>query len=128
MGAEWMVYLLWLAPVALLVSVVVALTQGVKIKALSKKLEALEVEAAKRGKELNTLRSGAVGMGQRIVAMERQDKPGDPGAADGANARPYSEASHLLSLGLDRDEVASRCGLSRAEASLLDALRKKPES
>ncbi len=123
-----MVYLPWFAPVALLVTVIVALIQGAKLKALSKKLEALETEAETRRKELSTLRSGAVGMGQRIVAMERQDKTGDNSGADGGSARPYSEASHLLALGLDRDEVASRCGLSRAEASLLDALRKKPES
>ncbi len=87
-----------------------------------------EQALAKLGKELAGLRTGAVGMGQRIIAMEKSqsDRQSSP-EADSANLRPYTEATHLLSLGLGKDEVASRCGLSRAEASLLDALRKKPD-
>ncbi|UTF60767.1 DUF2802 domain-containing protein [Gilvimarinus sp. DA14] len=84
-------------------------------------------ELARLAKDLGGLRTGAVGMGQRILAMEESQTLQRQGSSDAvaANTRPYTEATHLLSLGLDKDEVASRCGLSRAEASLLDALRKK---
>ncbi|WP_052481104.1 DUF2802 domain-containing protein [Gilvimarinus agarilyticus] len=78
-------------------------------------------------RELALLQSGAVGMGQRILAMEsRKNTTVDTSGGD-SRLKPYSEASHLLSLGVDRDEVANRCGLSRAEASLLDALRHKKQ-
>ena len=82
---------------------------------------------ARLERELALLQSGAVGMGQRIMAMEsRKNTPVDTSGGD-SRLKPYSEASHLLSLGVDRDEVANRCGLSRAEASLLDALRHKKQ-
>ncbi|MDO3382566.1 DUF2802 domain-containing protein [Gilvimarinus algae] len=113
------------APLALLVALV-ALLAALLALGQRKALVALRSEQGRLKKELALLHSGAVGMGQRILAMEQRTQA-DPGLADdGDMSRPYSEATHLLSLGLDRDEVASRCGLSRAEASLLDALRKKP--
>lgn len=78
-------------------------------------------------RELALLQSGAVGMGQRILAMESQKNTRTDSSSNDARLKPYSEATHLLSLGVDRDEVANRCGLSRAEASLLDALRTKKQ-
>jgi hypothetical protein len=38
--------------------------------------------------------------------------------------QPYSQAAQLFKMGLDSEEVARRCGLSRAEASLLEVMQK----
>lgn len=105
-----------------------ALVAGVWCVILQSRLVKLQQQFAELEKGLSSLKSGAIGMGQRILAMEKS------GSAAGSNLqediplanRPYSEATHLLEMGVSREEVASRCGLSRAEASLLDALRKKP--
>lgn len=93
-----------------------------RIRRVQARLYAAEQEVA-------SLKSSAIGMGQRILALEKTGaRPAVGGEDAPVAARSYSEATHLLEMGVSRDEVASRCGLSRAEASLLDALRKKPAS
>ncbi|WP_339615303.1 DUF2802 domain-containing protein [uncultured Gilvimarinus sp.] len=105
-------------------ALLLAFTALVKIKrAQQQSQQALQ----KFERELALLQSGAVGMGQRILAMESQKNTQIDTSSGDTRLKPYSEATHLLSLGVDRDEVANRCGLSRAEASLLDALRSKPQ-
>ncbi|MBU2887208.1 DUF2802 domain-containing protein [Gilvimarinus agarilyticus] len=94
---------------------------------LSNRIGRIQSQLNSTAKDLTTLKSGAIGMGQRIMAMESSSSVRGTDADDiPASVRPYSEATHLLEMGVSREEVASRCGLSRAESSLLDALRKKP--
>lgn len=73
--------------------------------------------------------SGAVGMGQRLLAMEKrlqeeQQKPDQKiDYYNDEDFQPYSQAAQLFKLGLDAEEVARRCGLSRAEASLIQMMQ-----
>lgn len=74
--------------------------------------------------------SGSVGMGQRLLAMEKRlqasanKKPEKIDYYNDDEFQPYSQAAQMFKLGMDCDEVARRCGLSRAEASLLEMMQK----
>lgn len=89
-------------------------------------------------RELAILNTGAVGMGQRLVAMEKRWQeqharptvaaPAVAAHADDDDFRTYSEAVRLFRSGLDSEEVARRCGLSRAETSLIEAMQEAGNS
>src|SRR5690625_3065135 len=70
--------------------------------------------------------------GQRLIALEKRLAKTEPGAGafamdNSGSDFPYSQANHLLEQGLDVEEVARRCGLSRAEVSLLGAMAMAPQ-
>jgi hypothetical protein len=80
-------------------------------------------------REVAASSSGSVGMGQRLLAMEKrlQSEAKKPEKIDYYNDdefQPYSQAAQMFKMGMDCDEVARRCGLSRAEASLLEMMQK----
>lgn len=81
-------------------------------------------------REVAASSSGSVGMGQRLLAMEKRlQSAGDkkPEKIDYYNDdefQPYSQAAQMFRMGMDAEEVARRCGLSRAEASLLEMMQK----
>jgi allophanate hydrolase subunit 1 len=79
-------------------------------------------------KELSVANSGAVGMGQRLLAMEKRLQSPEKNAQkidyyNDEDFQPYSQAAQLFKMGLDTEEVARRCGLSRAEASLIQMMQ-----
>ncbi len=80
-------------------------------------------------RDLAMSNSGSVGMGQRLLAMEKRLQE-EPQKSDkkidyynDEDFQPYSQAAQLFKLGLDAEEVARRCGLSRAEASLIQMMQ-----
>lgn len=80
-------------------------------------------------REVTASNHGTVGMGQRLMAMEKRlqankQKPGKIDYYQDEEFQPYSQAAQLFKMGLDSEEVARRCGLSRAEASLLEVMQK----
>jgi Flp pilus assembly protein TadB len=81
-------------------------------------------------REVAASSSGSVGMGQRLLAMEKRlqaKATKQPEKIDYYNDdefQPYSQAAQMFKMGMDCDEVARRCGLSRAEASLLEMMQK----
>ncbi len=83
-------------------------------------------------RDLAMSNSGSVGMGQRLLAMEKRLQ--EPKKADQKidyynddDFQPYSQAAQLFKMGLDAEEVARRCGLSRAEASLIQMMQLKSD-
>lgn len=79
-------------------------------------------------RDLAMSNSGTLGMGQRLLAMEKRLQ--EPKTSDkkidyynDEDFQPYSQAAQLFKLGLDAEEVARRCGLSRAEASLIQMMQ-----
>lgn len=81
------------------------------------------------GHELHATASGSMGVGQRVVACERQlhelrgtleeMRQNDPLRIS------YDEASRLVDLGADIEDLMNTCGISRPEAELVSALRKR---
>lgn len=80
-------------------------------------------------REVTASNNGTVGMGQRLMAMEKRLQAGTQKSEkidyyQDEEFQPYSQAAQLFKMGLDAEEVARRCGLSRAEASLLEVMQK----
>jgi len=80
-------------------------------------------------RDLAVSNSGSVGMGQRLLVMEKrlQSAPAQTTQKidyyNDEDFQPYSQAAQLFKMGLDAEEVARRCGLSRAEASLIQMMQ-----
>lgn len=97
--------------------------------------------------DLQLANSGSIGMGRRLVAMERKlhstsdqlrftnnelqstsDRLRTTAARQeqlenqGEDFQSYNRAAELLSSGVAAEDVAKRCGLSRAEASLMQLM------
>lgn len=86
---------------------------------------------ARLSSEIALATTGAVNMGQRLIAIEKRlyaepvIAPAAPKSAetDDEEFEPYSQAAELFKAGLGCDEVARRCGLSRAEVSLIQMMQ-----
>lgn len=91
-----------------------------------REIASLRLYCQRLERELAGANSASIGMGQRLIALEKRLLNGEQQAAPRAldnGDYPYSQASQLFEQGLEVDEVARRCGLSRAEASLLEAMQ-----
>ncbi|BFM16531.1 hypothetical protein R50073_27140 [Maricurvus nonylphenolicus] len=91
--------------------------------------------------DLQLTNSGSIGMGKRLVAMEKVLHQHAKQKADAAEApvqqvqsvpsavtpvhSAYNDAARLFDSGVQSEEVARRCGLSRAEASLMQLMHKQ---
>lgn len=84
-------------------------------------------EAVKQ--ELQELRSGTIGVGRRMLELEKrvskQEARIDETVADEPQARLYTRAMKMVELGADIDELVKECELPKAEAELLLRLHSK---
>nr|WP_283105682.1 DUF2802 domain-containing protein [Shewanella kaireitica] len=114
-------------------SVVLISKQAKKLRA---KVEALTLlvkdgdkqrEAVKR--ELQELRSGTIGVGRRVLELEKklqqQDAKLEETNQQDPQARLYSRAMKMVDLGAGIDELIQECELPKAEAELLIRLHRK---
>jgi|GEM_PF-1140663 len=74
--------------------------------------------------------SGAIGMGHRIVALERklqslQDRQDN---LSGTDTFAYSQALQMFEQGADVATVASNCGFSNSEAQLMALVQKQAKN
>lgn len=105
-------------------------------KKLRAKVEALTLlvkdgdkqrEAVKR--ELQELRSGTIGVGRRVLELEKklqqQDAKLEETNQQDPQARLYSRAMKMVDLGAGIDELIQECELPKAEAELLIRLHRK---
>jgi len=81
--------------------------------------------------QLNVAISGSMGMGQRILSLEKRlsalrSQEQSPKSSDGGDFA-YSQAMQMLNQGADIDTVASHCGFSSLEAELLSLVKQKQE-
>ena len=81
--------------------------------------------------ELNALKSGSIGLGERILSLE--EKLLDSKARieqlelySGGNSA-YAEAIKLVKRGSDANELVKVCGLSQSEADLLVLMHKNKD-
>ena len=81
------------------------------------------------GRELHAITSGSMGVGQRLVVCERQLNELRTTIDEMRQNDPlrisYDEASRLVDLGADIDDLMNTCGISRPEAELVSALKKR---
>ncbi|WP_317931719.1 DUF2802 domain-containing protein [Halioxenophilus sp. WMMB6] len=98
---------------------------------------------ARHRKELQMLSQSQVGMGRKLVDFELKvgkqpeptevakpvaAKPQTPAITGSDDAGSYNNAVNLFSQGFTPDEVARRCGLSKAEANLMALVNKEAVS
>ena len=87
--------------------------------------------------ELEELRSGLIGVGQRVLKMQerqqglRQDldelqQQQQVIALSDPESKIYSRAVKMVELGADLEEIIRECELPRAEAELLFNLHRQP--
>ena len=119
--------------VCLLISVAALLVALKSLKVANAQQAQTEQAFQKFARDLAMSNSGSVGMGQRLLAMEKRLQ--EPQKADkkidyynDEDFQPYSQAAQLFKLGLDAEEVARRCGLSRAEASLIQMMQSNADN
>ena len=81
------------------------------------------------GRELHAISSGSMGVGRRVVACEKylhqlQGSVDELRHNDPARVS-YDEASRLVGLGADIEDLMDTCGISRPEAELVSALHRR---
>lgn len=106
------------------------LIQGVLARRRTSSLEARMKERLDTfGRELHAATSGSLGVGQRVVQAEREihELRGliDEMRQNDPLRISYDEASRLVELGADVEDLMNTCGISRPEAELVSALKKK---
>ncbi|GGQ26474.1 DUF2802 domain-containing protein [Shewanella litoralis] len=126
--------------IAALVSVVACLGLVLYLQKQSRKLktkvDALTVlvkesdrqrEAVKR--ELQELRSGTIGVGRRVVELEKklaqQSDMIEESSQQDPQAKLYSRAVKMVALGAGIEELIQECELPKAEAELILRLHRK---
>jgi hypothetical protein len=119
--------------VSLLTSVVALIIAFKSLRVARAQQANTEKLIQKLARDLAMSNSGSVGMGQRLLAMEKRLQ--EPQTSDqkidyynDEDFQPYSQAAQLFKLGLDAEEVARRCGLSRAEASLIQMMQSNADA
>jgi cell division protein FtsL len=84
-------------------------------------------EAVKR--ELQELRSGTIGVGRRVLEIEKklgkQSEMLEEASYNDPQAKLYARAVKMVSLGAGIEELMSECELPKAEAELLLRLHKR---
>ncbi|MGL4615536.1 MAG: DUF2802 domain-containing protein, partial [Shewanella sp.] len=107
-----------------------------QLSKLRNKVEALTVlvkegdrqrESFKR--ELQELRSGTIGVGRRVIELEKrlqqQSERIEESTMQDPQAKLYTRAMKMVSLGAGVDELIKECELPKAEAELLIRLHRK---
>ncbi|MGC8119376.1 DUF2802 domain-containing protein [Marinobacter sp. VGCF2001] len=120
----------WLPWALTAAAVTLVLVQGV---IHGRRIRALQATVKQRcdtlGRELHATTSGSLGVGQRLVACERQLHELKNTLEEMRQNDPlrisYDEASRLVDLGADIDDLMNTCGISRPEAELVSALKKR---
>jgi len=79
-------------------------------------------------RDLRALASAAVGMGERVLEVERRqrrlaEQQQSLELFESAN-QPYEQAIHLAHQGADAEELVATCGLSRSEAELITMMHR----
>lgn len=116
----------------IMTTVVIALlaVQGILSRRELRRLRSqLKARCDTLGRELHATTSGSMGVGQRLVTCERQLHELRSALDEMRQNDPlrisYDEASRLVDLGADIDDLMNTCGISRPEAELVSALRKR---
>lgn len=79
-------------------------------------------------KQVQVLASGSIGMGRRLVAIEKKlniavERQSEILSKEGSVS--YNRSMELLDMGATVDDLVAKCGLIRAEAELIDLLFKE---
>jgi Flp pilus assembly protein TadB len=121
----------WGHLLSLLLSLLALLLAFLAFARVKSQMEEVQKLQRKISRDLALATSGSIGMGQRLLAMEKRLREQNSTTSDTSGAdeddedfRAYNQAAQLFKLGLSSAEVAERSGLSLAEASLMEMMHK----
>ncbi|EDQ00667.1 conserved protein of unknown function [Shewanella benthica] len=101
----------------------------VKVAALTLLIKESDRQRETVKRELQELRSGTIGVGRRMLELEKrtakQDARLDEVNQQDPQARLYSRAMKMVDLGASIDELIQECELPKAEAELIIRLHGK---
>lgn len=87
-------------------------TQTTQLKSLSRRLDNYLSGSMQMGRELHELREQVAPLPDKLLQIEQRD----PGGLS------FIEAARLLGLGASSDDLQAACGLTQAEAELLQRM------
>lgn len=113
--------ILWLFGLSITASLICAIALAVVWLWSARQTAAARTQILQLEQKIGVATSGAVGMGNRIVALERklqavQEKQENIGGVD---EFAYAQALQMFDQGADVATVASNCGFSASEAQLM---------
>lgn len=126
MESQWLFNFLLVMQFLILIGVVVWALR------LSRRLDKVKQQHAEselnQKKQVQVLASGSIGMGRRLVAIEKKlnlavEKQSEILSKEGGVS--YNRAMELLEMGATIDDLVSKCGLIRAEAELISLLKQE---
>lgn len=118
-----------MAAIVLLVSLLVNRRSHSKVRQLQNELKQAR-------NDLRALTTASIGMGGRVLELERRQRKLAERAEkkapvielyDSAN-QPYDHAIHLAQQGKEIDEIVSMCGISQNEAELIKMMNRLEEA
>lgn len=113
-----------------LVSLMSVIFSWISLRKITASKQAVEQQLADVLSELKAFKSSTMGIGKKVMNIERDladtvEKQQDLEFND-PNALPYNQASRLVQMGADVDDLMSSCGISKAEAELLMLVNRQP--
>nr|WP_275658972.1 DUF2802 domain-containing protein [Shewanella sp. Isolate11] len=100
-----------------------------KIEALTLLVKENDRQRESLKRELQELRTGTIGVGRRMLELEKQlakqEARIDETSQQDPQARLYSRAMKMVELGAGVEELVAECELPKAEAELLLRLHRK---
>lgn len=124
---NWIALLPW--GITALAVVLLAIQTVVLRRRLDRQDERLKNALEIQGRELHALTSGSIGVGRRVQECERHLQQTQTMLEEMRQNDPlrisYDEASRLVELGADIEDLMNSCGISRPEAELVAALHKR---
>ncbi|MDP5055938.1 MAG: DUF2802 domain-containing protein [Marinomonas hwangdonensis] len=126
MESQWLFNFLLILQFVVLIGVIVwALRLSKRLNQMKQRHEESELN---QRKQVQVLASGSIGMGRRLVAIEKKlnlavEKQSEILSKEGGVS--YNRAMELLEMGATVDDLVSKCGLIRAEAELISLLKQE---
>ncbi|MCS6113321.1 DUF2802 domain-containing protein [Shewanella baltica] len=100
-----------------------------KVEALTVLVKEGERQRESFKRELQELRSGTIGVGRRVIELEKrllqQSERIEETTQQDPQAKLYTRAMKMVALGAGVDELIKECELPKAEAELLIRLHRK---
>lgn len=120
--------MIWFIPIVSLIVAALALCGFIWVFNRLRSYEQVATEQiAVLRAELSDVNGAAIGVGQRLMAVEKKLKLSieqqQKMDVDNVDIQPYDQAATMAEQGADVQQLVDRCGLPEAEASLLSLLQ-----
>lgn len=119
----------WLSVIALVIALGASLTSYILFRRLQQHERRHQALINVLRNEIQAMTNSSIGMGRRLIGVEQKlnltaDKQLELENRD-PSALAYNQATRLMEMGADVDELVQNCGIGRPEAELMALLHKE---